>query len=167
MSEDEQQNRDGSMPWRRVEVALIETARNVRAAFDHWLAALDLNLNQASILAYLNDLGASGHTELAEMAGVGEASVVVIIEQLEERGLVRRQPGRDDPGAWEVAATDRGVALAERFYAIDAELREALRIDITRSERQQLASLLDRLGSNASSVLETHGPPRAETVLRA
>ena len=60
--------------WRRVEIALIAGARKVAAAFDHRLAAIDLNLNQASLLAFVNDFGDSNQTELAEMVGIGRAS---------------------------------------------------------------------------------------------
>ena len=49
--------------WRRVEIALIDTARRLRNAFDHRLAELDLNLNQASLLAFVNDFGGTNQTD--------------------------------------------------------------------------------------------------------
>ena len=82
--------------WRRVEIALIGTARRLRNAFDHRLAELDLNLNQASLLAFVNDFGGTNQTELAELVGVGRASCGAMIDQLEARGLVTRNPDPHD-----------------------------------------------------------------------
>ena len=58
-----------ALSWRRVEIALIDTAWRLRNAFDHRLAELDLNLNQASLLAFVNDFGGTNQTELAELSG--------------------------------------------------------------------------------------------------
>lgn len=146
--------------WRRVEIALIHTARRLRNAFDHRLAELDLNLNQASLLAFVNDFGGTNQTELAEMVGVGRASCGTMIDQLEGRGLVERQPDAEDRRVWLVAITPEGSALVEKFYAVDEEFRKDIRRDISRDERQQLASLLERLGTNVDAILQTnHQPP--------
>ena len=145
--------------WRRVEIALIHTARRLRSAFDHRLTELDLNLNQASLLAFVNDFGGTNQTELAEMVGVGRASCGTMIDQLEGRGLVERRPDPDDRRVWLVAITPEGTALVEQFYAVDEEFRKDIRRDISRDERQQLASLLERLGTNVDAILQTPSNP--------
>jgi len=141
--------------WRRVEIALIAGARKVAAAFDHRLAAIDLNLNQASLMAFVNDFGASNQTELAEMVGIGRAAVGTMIDRLEERGLVTRIPDPNDRRVWLVGITSEGSALVEKFYEIDAGFQKEIRRDISREERQQLASLLERLGTNVDAILCT------------
>ena len=145
--------------WRRVEIALIHTARRLRSAFDLRLAELDLNLNQASLLAFVNDFGGTNQTELAEMVGVGRASCGTMIDQLEARGLVERRPDPEDRRVWLVAITGEGAALVEQFYAVDEEFRKDIRRDISRDERQQLASLLERLGTNVDAILQTPQKP--------
>lgn len=145
--------------WRRVEVALIAGARKVAAAFDHRLAQIDLNLNQATLLAFVNDFGESNQTELAEMVGIGRASCGSMIDRLEERGLVTRNPDPGDRRVWLVAITAAGAALVETFYEIDAGFQKEIRRDISREERQQLASLLERLGTNVDAILSSPNPP--------
>ena len=137
---------------------MIAGARKVAAAFDHRLAPLDLNLNQASLLAFVNDFGDSNQTELAEMVGVGRASIGTMIDRLEERGLVTRNPDPNDRRVWLVGITDAGAALVEKFYEIDAGFQQEIRRDISREERQQLASLLERLGANVDAILNTPNP---------
>ncbi|MEO0491862.1 MAG: MarR family transcriptional regulator [Actinomycetota bacterium] len=148
--------------WRRVEIALIDTARRLRSAFDHRLAELDLNLNQASLLAFVNDFGGTNQTELAELVGVGRASCGSMIDQLEGRGLVTRNPDPKDRRVWLVGITDDGSALVEQFYAVDQEFRSDIRRDISREERQQLASLLERLGTNVDAILQTPNPQQSQ-----
>ena len=150
--------------WRRVEIALIAGAHKVAAAFDHRLAPLDLSLNQASLLAFVNDFGDSNQTELAEMVGIGRASIGTMIDRLEERGLVTRNPDPNDRRVWLVGITDEGAALVERFYEIDAGFQKEIRRDISRAERQQLASLLERLGTNVDAILQTPNPQKKSSV---
>jgi MarR family transcriptional regulator for hemolysin len=142
--------------WRRVEIALIDTARRVRTAFDVRLAPLDLNLNQASLLAFVADFGDCNQTRLAELVGVGRAAAGSIVDQLEARGLVVLNPDPDDRRAWLVGCTPAGRDLIDQFYAVDADLRKELRSGISREERQQLASLLERLGNNVEAITNPH-----------
>lgn len=150
--------------WRRVEIALIDTARRLRNAFDHRLAELDLNLNQASLLAFVNDFGGTNQTELAELVGVGRASCGAMIDQLEARGLVTRNPDPHDRRVWLVGITDEGSALVQRFYAVDECFRQEIRHGISREERQQLATLLERLGTNVDAILQTPNPQEKSSV---
>jgi len=134
--------------WRRFEIAIIGTARRLRAAFDERLEPLDLNLNQASLLAYVADFGESTQTELAEMVDLGRAAIGTMIDQLEARGLLERLPDPADRRVWLVAATESGRVLVDRFYEIDKKFRQELRRGIDRDERQLLAELLERLDTN-------------------
>ena len=147
--------------WRRVEIALIGTARRLRNAFDHRLAELDLNLNQASLLAFVNDFRGTNQTELAELVRVGRA----MIDQREARGLVTRNPDPHDRRVWLVGITDEGSALVQRFYAVDECFRQEIRHGISREERQQLATLLERLGTNVDAILQTPNPQEKSSVL--
>lgn len=139
--------------WRRVEIALIFTARRLRNAFDIRLAPLDLNLNQASLLAYVADFGDCNQTRLAELVGVGRAAAGTIVDQLEARGLVVRNPDPQDRRVWLVGCTPAGRQLVDQFYAVDADFRNEVRNDISREDRQKLASLLERLGSNVDAIV--------------
>lgn len=142
--------------WQRFEIAIIATARELRAAFDERLSVLDLNLSQASLLAYVADFGSSTQTELAEMVGLGRAATGTMIDQLEIRGLLERRPDPDDRRVWLVAATSAGEALVEQFYELDRGLRDEFRRGISRADRHQLAELLDRLSINISAARENH-----------
>jgi len=140
-------------PWQRVESTLMATSRAIRLAYDDAYAPLELNLTQASLIAYLAERGPLTQSRLAKGLGVGRAATGTMVDGLERRGLVGREADPDDRRAWLVSVTAEGEALVASIHAIDREVRAELRLDISRAERQQLARLLLRLQANAARLL--------------
>ena len=155
-----------SPPWLRVESTLMATARRVRVAFDTRLAPLDLNLTQASLLGYVNEFGATTQTDLADHLGIGRAAIGSVIDRLQARGLIERQPKPDDRRVWLVAITATGSELAAQVNQVDQVLRAELRHGLGREERQALAWVMTRLQQNLATAISktpdpTHPAPQA------
>jgi DNA-binding MarR family transcriptional regulator len=153
-------------PWLRVESTLMATARLVRGAFDARLAPLDVNLTQASLLGYIAEFGGTSQTQLADRLGIGRASIGAVVDQLEARRLVERQPNPADRRVWLVAITEQGSDMATQISEVDAVLRAELRRGIGREERQALAWVMTRLQQNLQTVITTALPtpaPRSPT----
>ena len=140
-------------PWLRVESTIMATARAIRQSYDQRFNDLDLNLSEASVLAYVAEHGALSQTQIAKSLGLGRAATGALIDVLEDRALVQRQTDPDDRRVWLVEITIVGKELLEEVYVRDQILRKQLRNGITRQERQQLAAVLVRLGNNLASVL--------------
>ena len=140
-------------PWLRVESTLMATARLIREAFDARLKPLDLNLTQASLLAYVTEFGATTQTGLAEKMGTGRVAMGTVVDGLEKRGLIARHPDPDDRRVWRVDITDDGRELAARVVGVDEVLRGELRHGIGREERQALSWVLTRLQVNLQSAI--------------
>ena len=140
-------------PWLRVESTIMATARAIRQSYDQRFSDLDLNLSEASVLAYVAEHGALSQTQIAKSLGLGRAATGALIDVLEDRALVQRQTDPDDRRVWLVEITIAGKELLEEVYVRDQVLRKQLRNGITRQERQQLAAVLVRLGNNLASVL--------------
>ena len=140
-------------PWLRVESTIMATARAIRQSYDQRFNDLDLNLSEASVLAYVAEHGALSQTQIAKSLGLGRAATGALIDVLEDRTLVQRQTDPDDRRVWLVEITIAGKELLEEVYVRDQILRKQLRNGITRQERQQLAAVLVRLGNNLASVL--------------
>lgn len=135
-------------PWLRVESTLMATARAVRDVFDARFAPLGLNLTQASVIAYLQDFGPVSQTQIADHLCLGRAAIGVIIDRLQDRDLTERLADVVDRRVWRVSLSTAGEAMALQIRGIDEVLRAELRHDITREERQALASVLTRLQLN-------------------
>jgi MarR family transcriptional regulator for hemolysin len=94
-------------PWSRVESTLMATARLIRQAYDRRLAPLDVNLTQATVLAYLAEFGAATQTMIAGHLGQGRAATGVTIDRLHERGMVMRAADPVDRRVWIVRVQPR------------------------------------------------------------
>lgn len=140
-------------PWLRVESTLMSLARGIRRAYDLRLDEVELNLSEASVLAYAQEFGPIMQAELAKRLGVGRAAMGSFVDILEERGLVERRPKPGDRRVWMVATTPAGDEVAERISKIDERLRIELRAGISRKERRELTQLLIRLRDNVESAV--------------
>jgi MarR family transcriptional regulator for hemolysin len=145
-------------PWQRVESTLMATSRAIRDAYDVHFAELKLNLTQASLLVFLHESGPLRQTQLARRLGQGRAATGSTVDLLERRGLVERRADPEDRRAWLVDVTPEGEGLVAPINEIDRVLRAELRLDISRSERQQLAKLLLRLQANLARVSSERNP---------
>ena len=148
-----------SPPWSRVESTLMATARLVREAFDSRLAPLELNLTQASMIGYVAEFGATTQTRLADHLGIGRAAIGTVVDQLQARFLVERQPDTDDRRVWLVDITGNGRDVAGRIREVDEVLRAELRHGIGREERQALAWVMTRLQQNLRTAIDTTTTP--------
>jgi DNA-binding MarR family transcriptional regulator len=141
-------------PWARFESTLMATSRALRRVYDSRLAALDLNLTEASILCYVNEHGPITQTQLASRFNIGRAASGSIVDRLASRQLLDRRPDESDGRVWLVATGPSGDDVARRVVGIDRELREELRRGISRTERRQLAQTLLRLQENLGLALD-------------
>lgn len=141
-------------PWQRIETTMMSTARDIRAAYDNCFEPLNLSLSQASLVGYIAENGPMNQTQLAGALVLGRAATGSLVDQLEERGLVRRVPDPDDRRVWLVENTAHGADIAVEIVNIDEQLRKRVRVGISRQERQQLADLLLRMSANAVAAVD-------------
>ncbi|HEX5936276.1 MAG TPA: MarR family transcriptional regulator [Actinomycetota bacterium] len=88
----------------------------------------DLRASQAALLLNVDRRFGTRLTELARRAGVTKQAMMVVVDELEVRGLVRRTPDPEDGRAKVVRLTARGRTLA-------AECRRAVAAVETRARR--------------------------------
>src|ERR671910_1212228 len=72
----------------------------------------DLRASQAALILNVDRRAGTRLTELARRAGVTKQAMMVVVDDLEARGLVRRTPDPEDGRAKVVRLTARGRTLA-------------------------------------------------------
>jgi DNA-binding MarR family transcriptional regulator len=77
-------------------------------------------------------------TELAELEGLAQPTMTLLIQRLEQRGWVRRERDADDGRVVLVSLTDAGHATLERFRA---QVGAALRAHMDEMSDEQVAAL--------------------------
>jgi DNA-binding MarR family transcriptional regulator len=115
------------------------------AAGNAALAGQGLRVRSYSVLALAVDGRRPSQRELAELLRLDPSQVVALVDDLQGRGLVTREPDPSDRRANVVIATDEGRAT---FAAASVEVEAAqdrLLGELASEEREQLARLLRRL----------------------
>ena len=84
---------------------------------------LDLTLAQALALFHLGDSGPASVTELMAVVGRSQSSTSALVDQLEARGFVTREPSTTDRRRRDVCLTDQGRKVVDQ---VEAARREGL-----------------------------------------
>jgi DNA-binding MarR family transcriptional regulator len=107
----------------------------------------DLRASQAALLLNVDRRFGTRLTELARRAGVTKQAMMVVVDELEVRGLVRRTPDPEDGRAKVVRLTARGRTLAAEcrraVAAVEARARRTLGGRRYESLRETLDLLLE------------------------
>lgn len=80
-------------------------------------AGYDVTVEQWKVLVRLWDAEGATHSELSARIGKNKASITRLVDGLERRGLVAREPGQSDRRRKRVLLTDAGRALREGLMA--------------------------------------------------
>ena len=105
------------------------------------------------MLEYVVEHGPMSQTKVAERIGMGRAPAGTIVDNLSNRGLLRRTPDPADRRVWLLIATEEGSNLSEGIVQVDKQLRTEMRKGLDQVEREHLANMLVRIQANLVSVL--------------
>ncbi|MBZ5736932.1 MarR family winged helix-turn-helix transcriptional regulator [Nocardioides mangrovi] len=132
---------------------LMMAARSMRRSFGETMAAYDVTPSQARALRVVAQRESVRLSALAEALRIAPRSATEVVDALEERSLVAREPDPADRRATCVVPTDAGARLGE---ALDEARRQATEerlsvlSDADRAELTRLLRLIveqDRPGS--------------------
>lgn len=113
----------------------------------------ELSRTEAGVLSTLAS-GPRRVTELAELEGLAQPTMTLLVKQLEERGLVRRGRDADDGRVVLVHVTDAGVAALEGFRD---DVRAALRSHLEEMSDDELLGLATSADALQTLILALQG----------
>ncbi len=84
------------------------------------------------------------------------SGLVAIIDEMEERGLLKRQDSQDDRRTYELHLTDKGQAALRDIGRVGQEHNESLCAALSPREREQLTGLLQRVADDQGLTRGVH-----------
>ncbi len=135
--------------------------------FAQRLAALDLQPPLFRILNAVDAAEGESQQAIGEAIGAPPSRMVALVDELERRRLVERRPYPSDRRVRTLHLTAAGRRLLQRGRKVAAEHEEDLANGMSRAERRQLVSLLQKLvdeqgiGSGVHPGLNGPAPGRA------
>jgi DNA-binding MarR family transcriptional regulator len=147
---------------------LTQLGTHAAGKFAERLAALDLSPPHAGILRVIGASTGLSQKLLAETLSMQPSRLVVLVDELEEKGLVERRDSREDRRVYALHLTAKGRRALEGIARIGAEHDEAICAALNEEERAQLGSLLRRIADQQGLTPGVHpgyrrlGPPSPE-----
>ncbi|MET0829454.1 MAG: MarR family winged helix-turn-helix transcriptional regulator [Microbacterium sp.] len=115
------------------------------AAGNAALSAHGLRVRSYSVLSLAAGATRPSQRELAELLRLDPSQVVALVDDLQARGLVVREPDPADRRANVVVATERGRAVHAKAASAARAAEAALHDDLSAADRTTLTELLRRL----------------------
>lgn len=137
--------KDGSLVRSSPGYLLRKSTRLVIAQLHAAFADLDISFPQWITLMLVGDHEAVTAAQLSRTLGHNSGAVTRLIDQLEERSLIKRERSTTDRRVVELALTDAGSSIAQALAPRVISLWDELLEDFTNDEVDMLRLLLTRL----------------------
>ncbi len=106
------------------------------------LAKVGLRVRSYSVLALAADGSRPSQRDLADFLRLDPSQVVALVDDLQARGLVTREPDPNDRRANVVVATTDGRELCDRARLAAEQAEEKIYSGLSAAERERLAAML-------------------------
>ena len=140
----------------QLEFLLAEVVRLQMRVYNRRFRKTGLNQSQVSALIHLDRVDELSQIDLASRLGMRKAATGTLLDNLEGKGLVERTRGREDRRLQLVSITDEGRSVVETVDRMAEPLGQELRQGVSRDERVQLVSILQRIRKNLRSTEKGH-----------
>ena len=130
--------------WNALGYLLKTAQQSLRAAMDAALRDAGITTPQFAVLTFLEESPGLSSAQLARRAFVTPQTMNRIVSNLEAAGLIERGPHPELGRVLEARLSRRGQKLLADCRRRVAEVEERMVSDLSSTERQQFASLLER-----------------------
>lgn len=125
---------------------LMRAAESVTGRVNRFMAAADLTISQFGVLEAVHHKGPLCQRDIAAKILKSTGNITLVIDNLEKRGLVRRERDALDRRYLTVYLTDAGTALITKTFA-DVEVAIVAEMAILEPREQELlGALCKKLG---------------------
>jgi DNA-binding MarR family transcriptional regulator len=130
---------------------MADNSRLLRRVFDEQVRNLGLTAAQARLMVSLERHPGENQAFYADRLEVEPITLTRIVDRMEAAGWVVRKPDPTDRRAWILQLTGKSRAIVTQLQAIIDEVMERVLDGLAPKERETLAQLLDRIGSNLTA----------------
>jgi DNA-binding MarR family transcriptional regulator len=135
---------------------LAQLGAHAASRFGERLAALELTPSDAGILRLLRVAAGISQQELSTKLQIHPSRLVAILDNLEKRGLVERNPNANDRRLYSLHLTKNAGEILERIGKVAREHQDALLVALSADDREQLTGLLRRIADQQGLARGVH-----------
>jgi len=117
-------------------------------AHNEALSSLGLNIAHVALLGQLNERGDLSQRQLIDLMDADKSTMVYLVDELEEQGLLERRRDPSDRRAYAVHLTAAGRKRLAEAGDVAARVEAAFLAPLSARERAQFTSLLRRIAEH-------------------
>ncbi len=140
---------------------LAQLGAHATTLFASRIAALDLTPPQAGLLRIAATDPGLSQQAIAGRLGAPPSRLVLLVDRLEERGVIERRRNPEDRRNHAIHLTAEGGRLLGRLGRAGAAHEDAVCAVLNADERRQLGTLLERLAASHGLVSGVHPGSRS------
>ncbi|HEY9854591.1 MAG TPA: MarR family transcriptional regulator [Stenomitos sp.] len=127
-------------------ISLMRASDSVSARVHRHLAKVGLSISQFGVLEILHHLGPLSPRDLCSKLLKSSGNVTLILDNLEKRGLIRRERDQSDRRMITIHLTEAGRSLIAEVFPHQVEAIQADLSVLTDAEQLELRRLCRKLG---------------------
>src|SRR3984957_5364941 len=127
---------------------LSQLGTHAALSFGHKIKGFGISPPHVGILRWIRDNAGENQRQLASHLGVLPSRLVLLLDELEAKGLVARQRSPQDRRNQQMQLTAKGTRLLEKVELVAAAHEAELGSGLTESERETLIELCAKLAAH-------------------
>ena len=135
---------------------IAQVGAHAASQFAKRLQTLKLAPQHAGILRILNSTPGITQQALAATLGMVPSRLVILVDEMEQRGLIERRGNPEDRRRYALHVTEKGRSTLKAISRIAREHSQALLAGISEEEQQQLAIFLQRIADQQGLTRGVH-----------
>jgi DNA-binding MarR family transcriptional regulator len=155
--EKREERKAAGRPPRALGLLLSQLGTHAAMAFGRKIKGLGISPPHVGILRWIRDNAGENQRQLASHLGVLPSRLVLLLDELEAKGLVSRQRSTQDRRSQQLQLTGKGARLLEKVELIAVTHEADLSSALTESERETLIDLCAKLAAHRG--VAAHGHP--------
>lgn len=129
-----------------------KAARTVFLNIKNDIESYGISVENFMILELLYSKGPHTIQRISEILSIPSGSITYVVDKLEKKGYVRREPSKTDRRASNVVLTDTGTKLFNEIFPLHVDTIGANLSFVSDEEKEQLIELLKRIGLGAQEL---------------
>lgn len=129
--------------------------KSSKTIFDHVIKDIErhgISTENFMVLELLYNKGPHTIQKISERLSIPSGSITYVVDKLEKKEFVKREPSPTDRRASNVVITEKGQSLFEAIFPQHVEIISENLSFISNEEKIQLTELLKKLGLGASQL---------------
>jgi DNA-binding MarR family transcriptional regulator len=135
---------------------LSQLGTHAALAFGRKIKGFGISPPHVGIMRWIRDHAGENQRQLATHLGVLPSRLVLLLDELDAKGLVSRQRSTQDRRNQQLQLTGKGVRLLEKVELIAAAHEAELSSGLTESERETLIDLCAKLAASRGLTAQGH-----------